>query len=115
LSPVGPVVTLFVGGGEELLVLVVRLLPLFVFVLLLVFAGWALDEWVDDVERPVWLDLNKILNTQELWFHNYCLIITSLYQAKMISLQFDQLLQTTALIVVETYCSINFANHHLNK
>lgn len=60
LSPVGPVVTLFVGGGE-LLVVVVRLLPLLVLVVVLVFAGWALDEWVDDDERPVWLDLSKIL------------------------------------------------------
>lgn len=114
MLPAGSVVTVFVGGGE-LLVLVVRLLPLFVFVLLLVFAGWALDEWVDDDERPVWLDLNNILQFQELWLHNYCLIITSLYQAKMISLQFDQLPQITALIVVETYCLINFANHHLYK
>jgi len=52
------VLTLFVGGGE-LLVFVDRLLPVFVFVLLLVFVGCVLDDWVDDDERPVWLDLCK--------------------------------------------------------
>jgi len=43
LSPVGPVVTLFVGGGE-LLVLVVRLLPLFVLVVLLGLPGCTVVE-----------------------------------------------------------------------
>lgn len=56
-------VTLATAGGGELLVLVERLLALLalVFVLLLVFVGCVLDDWVDDEERP-WLDLDKMLN-----------------------------------------------------
>lgn len=60
MLPPEPVLAIFEGGGG-LLVLVDRLLPLLVFVLLLVFAGWALDDWLVDDERPVWLDLSKIL------------------------------------------------------
>lgn len=69
MSPVDPVVTLFVGGGE-LLVLVVRLLPLLVLVVLLGLPGWTIVEWFED-ERPVWLDLSAILFFKKLWSHTF--------------------------------------------
>lgn len=112
MLPAELVLTILAGGGG-LLVLVDRLLPLLVFVLLLVFDGCALDDWVDDDERPVWLDLNKILCIQKGIFLKCILKITSLFQVMMTILQFGQLLQITALIVVETYYLISFVNRHL--
>lgn len=111
MLPAELVLTILAAGGG-LLVLVDRLLPLLVFVLLLVFDGCALDDWVDD-ERPVWLDLNKILCIQKGIFLKCILKITSLFQVMMTILQFGQLLQITALIVVETYYLISFVNRHL--